>query len=262
MTTNRPAAANDDSWADVPALELAVTPLTSKQMLAKISAAVADERRVLLAGHNLHSAYLFHADPEFREFYDKADIAVLDGWPVLALLNRARRRRGDSPLPSDYRIGSTDWIPRAIELPEVSRVCVVGATETANSKFIERAQRLAPATSFLGIPGNPWAPEQLDHVAEKVGDFSPQLTVIGMGMPLQESIAVELMSRGLGGVVATVGGAIDQLAGEQAHAPRWTGRMRLEWLWRLASDPRRLGHRYLIEPFKLARLLRTKRPAA
>ncbi|HEY9307025.1 MAG TPA: WecB/TagA/CpsF family glycosyltransferase [Microbacterium sp.] len=259
MTTTQPTPTNDAAWADVPALELAVTPLTSEEVLARISSAVEDERRILLAGHNLHSAYLFHADPEFRDFYQKADIAVLDGWPVLALLNRERRRRGQTPLPSDYRIGSTDWIPAAIELPEVSRVCVVGASEAANSKFIERAQQLAPATVFLGIPGNPWAPEHLDDVATKVDEFSPQLTVIGMGMPLQESIAVELMSRGLGGVVATVGGAIDQLAGEQSHAPRWTGRLRVEWLWRLASSPRRLGHRYLVEPFKLIRLLRAKR---
>lgn len=259
MTSTQPTPTNSASWAEVPALELAVTPLTSEEVLARISAAVADEERVLVAGHNLHSAYLFHANTEFRQFYQQADIAVLDGWPVLALLNRARRQRGHTPLPSDYRIGSTDWIPGAIELPEVSRVCVVGATETANSKFIERAQQLAPGTSFLGIPGNPWVPDLLDEVATRLDDFSPQLTVIGMGMPLQESIAVELMSRGLGGVVATVGGAIDQLAGEQSHAPRWTGRLRVEWLWRLASSPRRLGHRYLVEPFKLVRLLRTKR---
>ena len=262
MTTIQPTPTNNAAWAEVPALELAVTPLTSEEVLTRISAAVADERRVLLAGHNLHSAYLFHADPEFREFYQKADIAVLDGWPVLALLNRARRQNGHTPLPSDYRIGSTDWIPGAIELPEVSRVCVIGATETSNDKFIERAQEVAPDTSFLGIPGNPWEGELLEDVATRVGEFSPHLTVIGMGMPLQESIAAELVSRGLGGVVATVGGAIDQLAGEQSHAPRWTARLRVEWLWRLASSPRRLGHRYLGEPFKLIRLLRAKRAAA
>jgi exopolysaccharide biosynthesis WecB/TagA/CpsF family protein len=63
-------------------------------------------------------------------------------------------------------------------------------------------------------------------------------------------------------VVAAVGGAIDQLSGLQSNSPRWLGKMGLEWLWRFASQPKRLFFRYWVEPFLLAGVLvwaKTKR---
>ncbi|MBM3271646.1 MAG: WecB/TagA/CpsF family glycosyltransferase, partial [Candidatus Sericytochromatia bacterium] len=53
-----------------------------------------------------------------------------------------------------------------------------------------------------------------------------------------------------------VGASIDFLAGRVRRAPAWIGRLGLEWLFRLALEPRRLWRRYLLRdlPF-LARLL-------
>jgi N-acetylglucosaminyldiphosphoundecaprenol N-acetyl-beta-D-mannosaminyltransferase len=73
-----------------------------------------------------------------------------------------------------------------------------------------------------------------------------------MGMPRQEEwIAANrhLIGRG---VFFPVGAAFDYEAGVQSAAPRWTGRLGVEWLYRLLSQPRRLAHRYLVEPWFLA----------
>lgn len=43
-----------------------------------------------------------------------------------------------------------------------------------------------------------------------------------------------------------VGAAFDFLAGEKAQAPAVMQRAGLEWLFRLASEPRRLWRRYLL----------------
>ena len=43
-----------------------------------------------------------------------------------------------------------------------------------------------------------------------------------------------------------VGGAFDVLAGERKRAPRLLQRLGLEWLYRLAQDPRRLAKRYAV----------------
>jgi hypothetical protein len=47
-------------------------------------------------------------------------------------------------------------------------------------------------------------------------------------------------------VLLGVGAAFDFHAGLKRQAPRWMQRSGLEWLFRLATEPRRLWRRYLI----------------
>jgi N-acetylglucosaminyldiphosphoundecaprenol N-acetyl-beta-D-mannosaminyltransferase len=47
-------------------------------------------------------------------------------------------------------------------------------------------------------------------------------------------------------VLLGVGAAFDFHSGLKKQAPRWMQRNGLEWLFRLATEPRRLGRRYLV----------------
>lgn len=245
----------------ISSLDLSVSPATVAQTLNLIAANSRRETPTLIGAHNLHSAYLYHTDNQFRRFCDDAHVILVDGWPILAALQRERNTRYQPELTSAYRIGSTDWIAKAIELPEVTRVCVIGASAQSNSMFISRQRANNPSVEFFGHPADPWVPGELEDLIAAVNEFQPHLTIIGMGMPLQEQIARSLAGAGAPGVIATVGGAIDQLSGAQKNAPRWMGKMRVEWLWRLATNPRRLAHRYLVEPFKLRAALQSSRRA-
>lgn len=49
------------------------------------------------------------------------------------------------------------------------------------------------------------------------------------------------------GVGLCVGASLDFLGGKARRAPRWMQRVRLEWLHRLAQEPRRMWRRYLVE---------------
>jgi N-acetylglucosaminyldiphosphoundecaprenol N-acetyl-beta-D-mannosaminyltransferase len=240
----------------IASLDVTVTPSTAGETVNAVATAVENTNSTLVGAHNLHSVYLLHTNERFRRFYDVADLVLIDGWPILAAINRERSRGRLPEFRPDYRIGSTDWIPKAIQSPQVSRVCVIGASRTSNMRFVERQHEKNESVEFLGYPGVPWSPARLEDLIDSVRTFRPQLTLVGMGMPLQEEIALALRAAAIPGVIATVGGAIDQLSGKQAHAPRWTGQLKVEWLWRLASDPRRLAHRYLVEPIKLLRVLR------
>ena len=48
------------------------------------------------------------------------------------------------------------------------------------------------------------------------------------------------------GAAISVGAALDTQAGLRKRAPKWTQRIGVEWLYRLAREPRRLWRRYLI----------------
>jgi N-acetylglucosaminyldiphosphoundecaprenol N-acetyl-beta-D-mannosaminyltransferase len=73
-----------------------------------------------------------------------------------------------------------------------------------------------------------------------------------MGMPRQEAWIADNLAALPDCVVFNVGAAFDYEAGAQKAAPRWMGRLGVEWLFRLVSDPRRLFVRYCVEPWRLA----------
>ena len=226
-------------------LGLQVTPVDLEGLLSYVSAALADSAPRLIAGHNLHSAYILHTDLEFHRFYQIADVILADGAPVLW---DYRFSKGSLP---NQRLGSTDWLPHLDRVSGLNRISVIGAQPESNRLFISWLNRLLPDVAVQGIPGDSWDKAKADLAASSIEEFAPQLILIGIGMPRQEMFAKRLVMNGCTAVIATIGGAIDQLAGVQKNAPRWTGRLGVEWLWRLLTQPRRLWKRYLVEPWKL-----------
>ncbi|WFR73549.1 WecB/TagA/CpsF family glycosyltransferase [Prescottella defluvii] len=218
----------------------------------------ADQRRLIL-NHNLHSAYLSLIDDDFAETYALADRTIVDGFPILLVANRYRARRGEPALSSDYRCGSNDWVAQFGELPSGYRVGLVGASPSSNRVAVQRLATRFPQLVLQGWDGFEGLAELEAGDFRALGEFDPDLVLIGLGMPKQESFIAENWDRLPIAAYATVGGAIDQISGEQKLAPRWLGKLRVEWLWRLVSDPRRLSHRYIVEPLLLLRETRRRR---
>lgn len=226
-------------------LGIEVTPIKLAGLLSGISESVMRRQSFLIAGHNLHSAYLLHSDPEFRKYYEHADVILCDGAPVVWDYYLSGGRE-----PID-RLGSTDWIPQVKNLPGVRSIFVVGSSETANNKCVNNIAKGAPGVSVRGVPGEGWDSFKAERTVQMISDLAPDMVLIGLGMPLQERFAAEVSASCAPCAIATVGGAIDQIAGTQRNAPRWLGRFGLEWFWRLSTQPKRLWRRYLIEPWLL-----------
>ena len=74
--------------------------------------------------------------------------------------------------------------------------------------------------------------------------LSPDFIWIGFGTPKQQGFVRRYKSRIRRGVLLTVGFAFDVNAGMKPDAPLWMQRLGLTWIYRLCSEPRRLGPRY------------------
>jgi N-acetylglucosaminyldiphosphoundecaprenol N-acetyl-beta-D-mannosaminyltransferase len=233
----------------VPSLGIKITPVSAQELLPFLRY---PQKRALYVGHNLHSVYLFHTDPIFAKVYEGATVILIDGQPVrwFANLNAAP----EGPFPSTTRVGTMDWLPLAGNSWDVSRLAVVGANEKSNARTVSLLQR-AMQGEVRGWHGQDWTDNRARKVAREVGEFSPDLVLVGLGMPLQEHFYERHLRLQCSAAVALVGGAIDQLNGSEHQAPRVVRQAGLEWLWRLAQNPRRLARRYLVEPFLLARIL-------
>jgi N-acetylglucosaminyldiphosphoundecaprenol N-acetyl-beta-D-mannosaminyltransferase len=195
---------------------------------------------------NLHGAYVFHTDAEFRAYCESSDVILVDGAPI-AWLGR---------IPTRLRVGSTDWLDAFMPVADGLSVLAVGGTKRAALATQHHMNEQFPRVRWRGIDGyrsRAVGPELRRQIEDA------DVVLVGMGMPLQERWILRNKDLLAGKVVANVGGCFDYYAGIQHLAPRWMGRMGLEWLYRLARDPRRLGHRYLVEPFKLIGVLIAQR---
>jgi N-acetylglucosaminyldiphosphoundecaprenol N-acetyl-beta-D-mannosaminyltransferase len=124
------------------------------------------------------------------------------------------------------------------------------------------AARLQERFAGLKIVGT-WSPPfrelsaaEEEAMIERITSAQPDIVWVGLSTPKQERWMARYVGRLPAPVLIGVGAAFDMHAGLKKQAPRWMQRAGLEWLFRLAAEPRRLGRRYLINnPWFVWRLL-------
>jgi N-acetylglucosaminyldiphosphoundecaprenol N-acetyl-beta-D-mannosaminyltransferase len=224
--------------------------VTCEDVFAFTADRIAAGRKGVVANHNLHSLALLRRDPQMRAFYERADIIEADGTPVIAwgaLLGRGLTRA--------HRCTYLDWREafwaRAVE--RGWRVFYLGGERCVAAEGAEAVRKRWPGVQPIGTADGYFdmdGPEN-DWIVRRINIFAPDVLFVGMGMPRQERWILANYDRLEGGVVFPVGAAFDYEAGRVPTPPRWTGRLGLEWLFRLAAEPKRLAHRYLVEPWGL-----------
>lgn len=129
------------------------------------------------------------------------------------------------------------------------RVFVFGGHSPEAMTTLERALRERnPGIDIVGS----WRPPYSafndlvdDDVARRVNDAKPDVVWVGLGAPRQELWMAAMRGRLDAPVLVGVGAAFDFLADIKKQAPPWMQRAGLEWVFRMAQEPRRLGPRYL-----------------
>jgi N-acetylglucosaminyldiphosphoundecaprenol N-acetyl-beta-D-mannosaminyltransferase len=181
----------------------------------------------------------------FREVYQEASLCLVDGQPLLW----ASHLLG-SPLPE--KISGSDLILPLFRRAEQKqwRVYLIGgapgigalAAQKLREQFqVEIVGIEAPHVTKAGQPVD--GPE----VIERMAAARPHLVFVAFGAPKQELFIRASLAAIRPAVAVGVGAGFDFIAGTMRRSPRWMSRSGLEWLYRLAQEPRRLGKRYLFD---------------
>ena len=226
--------------------------LTPTQVLEHMAAAVVAKRRAVIANHNLNSLNLIRGDAAMRAFYDAAELVQIDSTPLIAF-----GRLLGLPVSRAHRSTYLDWRADFWTLADRLgwRVLYVGGTAKTGAEAARRLSAARPGAVIEARSGYFDAtPGSFDNTAvlASIAAFRPYVLMVGMGMPRQEAWIARNLAALPDCVILNVGAAFDYEAGVQRAAPRWMGRVGLEWLYRLAHDPRRLFRRYCVEPWSLA----------
>jgi N-acetylglucosaminyldiphosphoundecaprenol N-acetyl-beta-D-mannosaminyltransferase len=126
----------------------------------------------------------------------------------------------------------------------------------------ERLRATHPGVELAAVDSPPFAPLDdagVEAAADRLIEVGADVVWLALGTPHQDQLAHRLQSRVPGALVG-VGAAFDFLAGAKRQAPGWMQRSGLEWAFRLATEPRRLGRRYVVGNAVFLRELVRQRP--
>jgi N-acetylglucosaminyldiphosphoundecaprenol N-acetyl-beta-D-mannosaminyltransferase len=232
-----------------PLLGIEVDALTVPSLKSLLATAIEGNEKRIIAHHNLHSVYLFQRDPQMRAFYDLANHVQIDGMPLIFL-----GRLFGFGVTRANRLTYLDW--RDQLLADAARhgwrIFCLGSKPGVADACAERLRDRFPELQISAAHGYfDIATDSAENLAvlDKIGEYRPHILFVGMGMPRQEQWITENIQRIRANAVFSIGAAFDYEAGASRAAPRWLGRLGLEWLYRLWCEPHRLGRRYLVEPW-------------
>lgn len=201
----------------------------------------------VVANHNLHSLALWQQQSELRTYYNQADAIHIDGMPVVLLAALKDPRFGRC-----HRTGYLDWFEDFLEQAGKARLRLfwIGSSAENLARIQTTLRTRWPGLVVEGHHGF-FPLEDEPALMTQLQAFAPDLVLVGMGMPRQELWINRWRHHLPRGVFLPCGAAGEYVAHIHPRPPRWLGRLCLEWAWRLACEPRRLAHRYLVEPLSL-----------
>lgn len=201
-------------------------------------------RPVAVAFANAHAMNCVAQSQSFFDALYTADWVLRDGSGVATLFKLLGRNAGRN-------LNGTDLIPKIIGLFDGRRIAFFGTQEPYLERGMVAANQYAPLSHFVRAHGF----LELDDYLSLAITQRSDLIVLGMGMPKQEAVASALrLKLGFPCTIVCGGAIIDFLAGRTTRAPLWMRCAGMEWAYRLAMEPKRLSHRYVVgNPVFLAR---------
>jgi exopolysaccharide biosynthesis WecB/TagA/CpsF family protein len=233
---------------------------SQRQAATAVVNSVQRARGACLFTLNLDHCVKLRAIPEFKQAYQQADFVSADGFPIVLLGRMSglplRRTAGADLVVPICRMAALNHLP----------VFLLGPTADvlrhSRAQLLEHIDGLHIAGTYA--PGANFDPESVDAdiAIERIRQSGARICFLAIGAPRQEIFAARCHDRLPGIALICVGAALDFIAGSQHRAPHFMRRNGMEWLWRLSTNPRRLGLRYLKCAAAMPRLLADAVPQA
>ena len=117
-------------------------------------------------------------------------------------------------------------------------VFLFGARPHVNQKLVEAAKAKYPNLVIAGAEHG--YTDDKEAVFDQIAGLKPDICLVALGVPEQEKLIYNNLHKFSKGIFVGVGGSFDVISGEKNRAPAFFINHNLEWLYRIAKEPRRL----------------------
>jgi N-acetylglucosaminyldiphosphoundecaprenol N-acetyl-beta-D-mannosaminyltransferase len=242
--------ARSDSASRANVLGCEIDRVDLEEALARCQAAIEAHGFVQHMAINVAKLVAMRRDPELRDGVAQCELVTADGQPVVWASRLLR-----DPLPE--RVAGIDLMERLLALAAENgyRTYILGARGEILERAVERMRAEHPELRLAGYRDGYYEDVEEADVASAITAARPDILLVAMSSPRKELFLARYRERLGVPFVMGVGGAIDVYAGLRRRAPVWLQRLGLEWLFRLAQEPRRLARRYVTTNARFLALL-------
>lgn len=223
-------------------LDVPIVRATEAEALEEIRYLTEQSEPAMVVYVNAHTLELTARDAEYQRIVQEAAIVLNDGIGVTL----AAKVVGNVSFPAN--LNGTDLTPLILMMAAEQgwRVFLLGAApgvaEKAAAKFVSQIPSLVIGGTHSGY----FTTGELDGVLQQIRDAKTDVLIVGMGNPIQERWLAQHLAATGAKLGVGVGAFIDFSAGVFPRAPLWMQKMKVEWLYRLSREPKRLWKRYLL----------------
>lgn len=220
-----------------------IDPVTSEDFLGSLSTFLSCGHSHVVHFCAAHPTVEARNDSTYRAILNKGALNVPDGMPVAWA---ARMLGSDTE-----RLAGTEGMHLAASwgIDRGLRHYLYGSTPATLESLQRRLEETYPGILIVGAESPPFrevTDEEIQESARRMQDVGAQALWVGLGAPKQDFTAHRFRVLHAAPLILCVGAAFDFISGTIDRAPVWMRRAGLEWLHRLASEPRRLWRRYLL----------------
>ena len=222
-------------------LGITIDPLTMKETVDAVEQYVLKKHPLHLMGVNADKINQCHEDEKIKKIVNESGIINADGASVVL----ASKFLG-APVPE--RVAGIDLMQNLLELSNKKGYSVYffGAKEEILQDMLKAFKQRYPDLDVVGYRNGYFLPEDEEKIQEDIKDKKPDFVFVGITSPKKEYIIQSFMDNGINAVFMGVGGSFDVLSGHIKRAPLWMQKLNLEWLFRVANEPKRLFKRYFV----------------
>ncbi len=191
----------------------------------------------------VHGVMESQRDRMLRQIHNRAGMVTPDGMPLVWLSRLLGLRHVERVYGPDLMLAVCR---RSVE--RGYRHFLYGGAPGVAEALATRLQARFHGLQIAGLEAPPFRPLTVAEdraTEERINAVRPDIVWVGISTPKQERWMASHVGRLTAPVLIGVGAAFDFHAGLKRQAPRWMQQSGLEWLFRLATEPRRLWRRYL-----------------
>lgn len=235
----------------VPILGLPVHCVSTDDALAFFEHAIAASPRVPrhVVTADASMAVLARRDPELRTIITGADLVTPDGAGILWASRLLRT-------PLTHKVSGVDLVAYACRLSAERgwRLFFLGAAPGVAEEAAERLRARFPGAQIVGTHDGYFSPSQEEAVLRQIQEAQPDILFVAFGIPRQEKWIMQHKSALAIPVSLGIGGSFDVHSGRVQRAPVWMQNHGMEWLHRLAANPKKIGKVMTLPEFVLLAL--------
>ena len=224
--------------------------MKKEEILKILEQRVVENKKTYVVTANAEIVMYAKENVSYFNIITKADYIVPDGIGVVKgakILKKEIKER----VPGIELMGDLLKIANKFN----QKVYFYGAKNEVIEKMIKRIESDYPNINIVGY-SNGYINDADNKITDEIINLQPDYVFVAKGAPLQDEWINKVIQKTNKGLFMGVGGSFDVLAGEVKRAPEIWQKLNLEWLYRIAGDPKRWKRsmalpKFVIEVLKL-----------